>query len=439
MFRWPPQIPPGRRFTLRRAAVPACLLDPAPANAAPNVEDLALVDIAVADGRVDSIRPAAESGDGIDLDGGQVWPCFVDMHTHLDKGHIWPRAQNPDGSFDGAIAAVIEDRGKNWTADDVAARMEWSLRASYAHGTAAIRTHIDSQAPQARISWPVFALKREEWRGRVDLQAVTILPLDQLQGPYGDELADLVARHGGILGAVSTTAPVRDEQFDRVFALAAKRGLDLDFHADESANVAAMGLRAIAEAKLRHKFAGRVVVGHCCSLALQAPAEVDRTLDLVAEADLAIVSLPMCNLYLQDRAPGHTPRWRGVTLLHEMRARGIAVAVASDNCRDPFYGYGDHDVLEVFREAARIAHLDRPVGAWPASVTRTPADVVGTAPLGRIKPEAPADLILFNARSYSELLSRPQADRAVLRRGKSIDRAPPDYRELDSLFARGTA
>src|SRR5207248_2671746 len=79
----------------------------------------------------------------------------------------------------------------------------------------------------------------------------------------------------------------------------------------------------------------------------------------VAEAGIAIVSLPMCNLFLQDRTPGRTPRWRGVALLHEIRARGIRVAIASDNCRDPFYGYGDHDMLEVFREAVRIAHLDR--------------------------------------------------------------------------------
>jgi cytosine/adenosine deaminase-related metal-dependent hydrolase len=74
------------------------------------------------------------------------------------------------------------------------------------------------------------------------------------------------------------------------------------------------------------------------------------TLDKVARAGLSVVSLPMCNMYLQDRrADATTPRWRGVTLLHEMAARGINVAVASDNTRDPFYAYGDLDVLEVYR------------------------------------------------------------------------------------------
>jgi cytosine deaminase len=59
-----------------------------------------------------------------------------------------------------------------------------------------------------------------------------------------------------------------------------------------------------------------------------------------------------------------TPRWRGVTLVHEMKARGIPVAFASDNTRDPFYAYGDLDMVEVMREATRIAHLDHsmPIG-----------------------------------------------------------------------------
>ncbi len=38
-----------------------------------------------------------------------------------------------------------------------AARMEFSLRAAYAHGTRAIRTHLDAIPPQDGISFPVFS------------------------------------------------------------------------------------------------------------------------------------------------------------------------------------------------------------------------------------------------------------------------------------------
>jgi cytosine deaminase len=163
---------------------------------------------------------------------------------------------------------------------------------------------------------------------------------------------------------------------------------------------------------------------------------VAATLDKVARAGIAVVSLPMCNLYLQDRVSGRTPRRRGVTLLHEMQARGIAVAVASDNVRDPFYGYGDLDMLEVFTQAARIAHLDRPIDPWPALITRTPAQLMRLDGVGVVKAGGGADLVICQGRGFDEVLSRPQCRRVVLRAGKAIDSTPPDYRELDSLFAR---
>ena len=220
----------------------------------------------------------------------------------------------------------------------------------------------------------------------------------------------------------------------RLFDLAANRDLDIDLHVDETGDPAAQTLRLIAQEAMRRNYAGRVTCGHCCRLAVQDPAEARETIAMVAAAGLTVVSLPMVNLYLQGRRAPQTPTWRGVTLLHELRAAGVRVAVASDNTRDPFYGYGDLDMAEVFREAVRIGHLDMPIGDWPAAVTSLPAEVM-RQPAGRIAVGRAADLVLFSARGYSELLSRPQADRIVLRAGRSIDTTPPSYRELDHLVA----
>ena len=167
---------------------------------------------------------------------------------------------------------------------------------------------------------------------------------------------------------------------------------------------------------------------------MQPDDEAKETLARVAEAGIAVVSLPMCNMYLQDRVAGRTPRWRGITLLHEFTERGVPVAVASDNTRDPFYAYGDLDMVEVFREAVRIAHFDHPFGTWPATVARGAAEIIGRPDRGVIAVGGPADLVLFRARTFTELLARPQADRTVLRAGRPIDRALPDYRELDDIM-----
>ena len=53
-----------------------------------------------------------------------------------------------------------------------------------------------------------------------------------------------------------------------------------------------------------------------------------------------------------------------------------------------------------------------------------------------IAPGAAADVILFpDARRLSELLSRPQLDRIVLRKGKVQESTLPSYEELDDLVS----
>ncbi len=426
--------PNAARFVLSNATVPAVTVGPLDVSV---TEGLATVDMVISDGTIAAIRPAGAAPADyarIDLKDGMVWPCFADIHTHLDKGHIWPRQANPDGSFMGALDAVRADREANWSAADVKRRMEFSLRSAYAHGTSLIRTHLDSLAPQHRISFEVFAEIRDAWKDRIALQAVALFPLDAIADSiFFADLVTTVRQSGGLLGGVTRMGPELAWQLDTLFRTAAEHGLDIDLHVDETDHPGAETLKAIAEAVLRNGFKGKVAAGHCCSLARQDDDTAARTVELVAKAGIAVISLPMCNMYLQDRYAGRTPRWRGVTLFHELAAAGIATAVASDNTRDPFYAYGDLDPVEVFREAVRILHLDHPLDTAARVVTTSPAAIVGRPDKGRIAAGDPADLVLFSARRWSEFLSRPQSDRVVLRRGKVIDRSLPDYRELDNV------
>jgi cytosine deaminase len=431
-------IPTTGSYRLANARVHESLT---PGLSAPfDADGFALADIAVADGKITGIAVRGKMPappDAIDLKGRVVLPCFVDCHTHIDKGHIWPRKANPDGSFMAALNACGEDRRARWTAEDVARRMDFSLRSAYAHGTVALRTHIDSVAPQEAISWPVFEEMRQRWTGKVALQATCLMGVEDVRNAaWFDALAKRVANAKGVLGTVTYMVPDLEELLDRVFRLAINHGLDLDFHADETDDVSAISLKKIAEAALWSGFEGKILVGHCCSLARQPDKQVAETLDKVAKAGISVVSLPMCNLYLQDRRQDRTtPRWRGVTLLHEMKARGIPVAVASDNTRDPFHAYGDLDMLEVYRMATRILHFDHPVDDWPKAVATTPAEIMRLAGIGTLAAGGSADFTIFKGRSWTELLSRPESDRVVVRGGKAIARDIPDYAELDDLMA----
>lgn len=428
------EIPAAPRYVLRNAAWQTLETNSA------GERIIAQGDILIADGRFAAFGGAMPPDlPFCDLRGGLVLPGFADIHTHLDKGHIFPRSPNPDGTFMGALMTAQEDRETRWSADDLAGRMDFALRCAYAHGTVGLRTHLDSIGKQTGISWPVFAEMRAQWQGRIALQAVALFPTDMIAEERAefDAIVETVLRHGGVLGGVTFRGePVTEKThavLDVVMQAAAANGLDLDFHVDESDSPDARTLEAIADAALRNRFAGKILCGHCCSLALMENADRARVIAKLGEARIAVVSLPMCNMYLQDRQAGRTPRWRGVAPLHELKAAGVDVMVASDNTRDPFYAYGDLDMLEVLREATRILHFDHPHGLWLDAVGATPAAIMGID-AGAPKIGAVADCVITGARSLNELLARPWSDRIVLRAGRAIDRTLPDYRELDILM-----
>ena len=401
-------------------------------------DGFASVDLVVNQGRIAVVAPtgALDLADTprLALSGRIVLPLFLDAHTHLDKGQIWRRAPNPSGDFGGAIASVMADREAHWNARDVAERMEFSLQAAYAHGTRAIRTHIDSLKGQSRISFPVFAEARERWRGKLDLQASPLFLIDAVFEPgHLETLEEMVDVYGSkLIGAATTVLPRLREAIEILFGLAERKGWDLDFHLDETSDPEARALGIVAETAIRRKFPGKILVGHCCSLTRQDEDERQRTLDLVGKAGLSVVSLPMCNMFLQDRHAGRTPRWRGVTAIQELKAAGANVMIASDNTRDSFYAYGDLDMLEVWREGVRILHLDYPFADWAHTVFDSPATAMGLRVAGFRAGES-ADFILTEAREFTELFSRPHSERMVVREGRAIAATPPSYAELDTL------
>ncbi|MFT4025675.1 MAG: cytosine deaminase [Novosphingobium sp.] len=420
---------PGEPFVLRNVLVPQTFCEPR------GDQEVAPMDIGIANGIIAFAEPAGAHTPAtwreVRLERTMALPCFVEAHAHVDSTQIWHRSPNPDGTFASAAQAIIADRKAHWTPEDMRRRMEFGLRCAYAHGVRAMRTHLASQNEQVEQRWELFAELREAWAGRIELQAVPLISTEVLADEgWLQKIVNVVRRHHGVLGAFAPLAPDIDERLGRLFDMAETHGLALDFHADENGDPHSNVLRRIASIALERRSGIPIMVGHCCSLAVQDDGTIDQTLDLVAEAGLAIVSLPSCNLYLQSRASGRTPRWRGVTLLHEMAARGVPICIGSDNCRDPYHPYGDFNPLETFRDAVRIAHLDHPIGDWPRTVTTTPGRL-----LDRAQPViagSPADLVLYRAASFNELLVRPWTVRHVIRNGAFITAELPDFSELEA-------
>lgn len=420
---------------LRRARVPVALLSNSPA--VDPVEPAVLRDIAIDGDRIATVGlPAAAPAGAVEIDlaGALVFPGLIDAHVHLDKAHTWDRAPNRSATFGDALATLGRDKD-NWSEADLERRAEFSLRCAYAHGTRILRTHVDTGMPWAETSHAVMATTRARWAGRIEVQTVPLCAIADFSSPDGEKMADLALGYGAsALGGFAVMSAELPGHFDRQLAIAHERGVGLDLHVDENGDPDSECLRLIAEAVLRRQFPHPVVCGHCCSLAVQAPARQRATLDLVKAAGISVISLPMCNLYLQDRRPSdafpRSPSWRGLTLINDLLDAGVPVACASDNVRDAFFAYGDFDVLEVYAQSVRLAHLETRLADSVRVVTATAAEIVGRPEYGRIAAGAPAHLVITDARSFSELLSRPTDPRRRVD-GENVH-APhrPSYAEL---------
>jgi len=434
----------------RRARIPlACLPSPLnlPAGSASPLEPWRECDVLVDKSRIVSVTDSGAAAGGApagrvtDRGGVLVFPGLLEVHTHLDKCYTWDRAPGIHSDFWESLHVLYADSAL-WTEEDVHRRADFALRTTWAHGTRALRTHIDTNRKTSAGAHAALSRLRREWAGRVDIQVVSLFSFTEFFGGGAGAIVDQSGRHKvNALGGFPQPNPDLPKQLDSVMAAARELGVGLDLHVDESDLVGAECLRATAEAVLRNEFPHPVACGHNCSLSVQAPERARETIALVKEAGIGIISLPLTNLHLQGRArapapPGEkfgsprTPQWRGLTLLHEFIDAGVTVACGGDNVRDAFIGWGDFDIVEVFIESVRLAHLDTRLAYSPAVVTTGPARIMGLPGYGMVAPGSPADMVVFSARGLYPLLARPATPRRFIHGEEFREAALPDFDEL---------
>lgn len=370
------------------------------------------VDLALRAGRIASITRSSKR------DGGLALPLMSDAHVHLDKTFVAHRLPRQAATLVEAIEISELDKA-GWDANDIRSRASRALNSAYLYGTGRMRSHVDWNGPEVPIAWPVLNELRAEWRGRVELQLAALIPLD-LVPEAGESIAARVAADRGVLGAFVYRNASLPANVARLFDLALRYDLALDFHVDEGLEPEAQGIDAIIEAAAARGFGARVVCSHACALSVRPGDVVRALLERLGAAGVSLCVLPTTNASLQNRTPGRTPRHRGIAPLQEARAAGVPVILASDNCRDAFYPWGDYDLWDVFRAAAPWAHLD-PV-TWLDAITDVPASLFDAAP-GFVEGAA-ADFILFEADGIDDAVSRPLCKRQVWRHGALLTPYP---------------
>jgi len=212
---------------------------------------------------------------------------------------------------------------------------------------------------------------------------------------------------------------------------AARRGLRVDMHCDETDDPASRHVETLASETVRLGLQGRVTGSHLTSMHSMDNYYVSKLLPLMAEARLRAVANPLINITIQGRHDTY-PKRRGMTRVPELLAAGIDVAFGHDCVMDPWYSFGSGDMLEVAHMGLHVAQMTgvEAMKQCFAAVTTTPARILGLDRYG-IATGNYADFVLLHATSAIEALRLRATRLAVVRRGKVIAQSPANTAKLD--------
>jgi cytosine deaminase len=173
----------------------------------------------------------------------------------------------------------------------------------------------------------------------------------------------------------------------------------------------------------RRGWQGRVTVGHVCALAAADDEYAETVIAGCARAGITVVSNPVTNLVLQGRGDRGLVR-RGTTRVRELLAAGVPVAFGQDCVQDGFYPFGRGDLLEVALVSAHAAHLAtvEEQHLALAAVTTVPAGAWRLGPSYGVTPGARADLQLYAASTWPEVLRLQDPPRQVWFHGREVAR-----------------
>ncbi len=202
--------------------------------------------------------------------------------------------------------------------------------------------------------------------------------------------------------------------------IAAKRGLLVDIHCDETDDPLSRHVEALAFETQRLGLKGRVVGSHLTSMHSMDNYYVSKLIPLIAEAELHATPNPLINITIQGRHDTY-PRRRGLTRVAELRAAGINVSFGHDCVMDPWYPLGQGCMLEVAAMGIHAVPMtSREAMRWAFdAVTVNPAKAMHLEGYG-LEKGCHADFVILQAKDPIEAI-RLRANRLkVVRRGKVI-------------------
>jgi cytosine deaminase len=359
------------------------------------------VDIAVRNGRIAAIEPQAilikqDDSRDIALGGRLVIPGFVETHIHLDKSCISDRCTCRTGTLKEAIENVGAAK-LAFTEDDIYARGRRTLEKAIVQGTTRMRTHVEVDPRIGLKGFRAVSRLKRDYAWAIDIEICVFPQEGLLNDPGCDELLVEACESGAdLIGGCPYTDSDPHGQIARIFDLAKRYGIDVDFHLDFDLDSSWMHLDEVCRQTSKHAMGGRVAIGHVTKLSALDPVALEMVGKKLADAGVAVTVLPSTDLFLMGRGVDHSVP-RGVAPAHRLLNYGVLCSISTNNVLNPFTPFGDCSLLRMANLYANVAQLGRPeeLRACLEMVTHLPARLKNLDDYG-IEVGNPADIVVLD-------------------------------------------
>ena len=381
------------------------------------------VDIAVRDGRIAAIsarsdQPAQGTASEISLDGRLVIPGFVETHIHLDKSCISDRCSCHTGTLQEAIESVAAAK-LGFTEEDIYARGRRTLEKAIVQGTTRMRAHVEVDPRIGLKGFRAISRLKRDFAWAVDIEICVFPQEGLLNDPGCDELLVEACEDGAdLIGGCPYTDSDPHGQIARIFDLAKRYDIDIDFHLDFDLDPSWMHLDEVCRQTEKYGRGGRVAIGHATKLSALDHAGLERIGVKLANAGVAVTVLPATDLFLMGRGAEHSVP-RGVAPAHRLLDHGVICSLATNNVLNPFTPFGDCSLLRMANLYANIAQLGRPeeLQACMDMVTSLPARLMNLRDYG-IAVGNPADIVVLDCADRVSAVAELAQPLLAMKRGR---------------------
>jgi len=354
-------------------------------------------DIGIRDGRIAAIEHAlATDAPRQDMCGCLAFGGFVDSHIHLDKACILDRCLICEGTLEEAVRETAKAKA-GFTTEDVYARAARVVENAILNGTTAMRTFVEVDPRAGFRSLDAIRQIRRSYAWAIDLQICAFAQEGLTNEPETTDMLDRALTDGAdLIGGCPYTDPDPQAHITRIFDLAERHGVDVDFHLDFDLNPSGSAIPAVVAETKRRGYGGRVSIGHATKLSAMSTQAAGELAARLADAGIAVTVLPATDLFLLGRDRDHLiPRGLAPAML--LTASGVTVTAATNNVLNPFTPYGDVSLGRMANLFANVAQLsrDEDIGRAFDMVTANAARLMRRN--YGLEPGAPADIVVADA------------------------------------------